>query len=133
MKKRLTSTAKTLRKNSTDAEIFLWTHLRAKRFDGLKFKRQVPVGDYIADFICFDKRLVVEVDGGGHAENESDRVRDAWFAERGFKVLRFWNNEVFGNIEGVLEEISKNVGAPSPQSPDKNVKGQASPAGGEKD
>ncbi len=73
--------------------------------EGLKFRRQQPIGSYIVDFVCFSKMLVIEVDGGQHAENEKDKQRDAWLRGEGFKVLRFWNNEVLQNIEGVLETI----------------------------
>jgi very-short-patch-repair endonuclease len=98
--------AKTLRKRTTDAENVLWRHLRAKRFRGLKFRRQQPIGTYIVDFVCFEKRIVIEVDGGGHSfEKVQDSARDRWLGEEGFKVLRFWNTEVLQNIDGVLEVI----------------------------
>ena len=98
--------AKNLRKRSTHAEILLWRHLRAKQLEGLKFKRQQPVGNYIVDFVCFKKQIVIEVDGGQHAiEKDKDKERDRWLEGQGFRVLRFWNNEVVVNIEGVLEVI----------------------------
>ncbi len=98
--------AKNLRKRSTHAEILLWRHLRAKQLEGLKFKRQQPIGNYIVDFVCFKKRIVIEVDGGQHAiEKDKDRERDKWLEGQGFRVLRFWNNEVLMNTEGVLEVI----------------------------
>ncbi len=104
----LTTVSRKLRRNSTEAEKLLWNHLRAKQIDGLKFKRQTPVGKYIVDFVCFEKDLVIELDGGQHAEqSEDDRVRDSWLNSQGFKVLRFWNNEVFANIEGVFEIIRR--------------------------
>ncbi len=103
----LTLLAKNLRKRHTDAERLLWKHVRGKRMEGLKFRRQQPIGSYIVDFVCFSKMLVIEVDGGQHAENEKDKQRDAWLRGEGFKVLRFWNNEVLQNIEGVLETILK--------------------------
>ena len=84
----------------------MWRHLRAKRLEGLKFRRQQPIGDYIVDFVCFEKRLVIEVDGGQHVSaREKDSERDRWFGEQDFRVLRFWNNEVFTNTDGVLEKI----------------------------
>jgi very-short-patch-repair endonuclease len=84
------SFAKDLRKRSTDAERLLWRHLRAKRICGLKFRRQQCIGDYIVDFVCFEKRIVIEIDGGQHTDNrEKDKVRDSWFKEHGFFVLRF--------------------------------------------
>ncbi len=98
--------AKNLRKNPTDAENLLWSRLKARQIEGFKFRRQEPVGNYIADFVCFEKLIIVEVDGGQHAFKDSnDSKRDGWFRSQGFKVLRFWNNDVFGNIEGVLEKI----------------------------
>lgn len=72
---------------------------------GFKFVRQEPIGPYVVDFVCREKRLVVEVDGGQHAESRRDAVRDRWLVEHRFRVLRFWNNEVLGNIEGVWETI----------------------------
>ena len=106
MRSELTNIARNLRKQSTEAENLLWRHLRARRLEGLKFRRQQPIGNYIADFVCFEKRIIVEVDGGQHAMGkEKDKKRDKWFRERGFRVLRFWNNEVFRNTSGVLEII----------------------------
>jgi very-short-patch-repair endonuclease len=89
----------------TDAEARLWFALRDRRFADFKFRRQVSLGPYIADFVCFDARLVVEVDGGQHSESVSDRRRDRWFAEKGFVVLRFWNNDVLRNLEDVLTSL----------------------------
>lgn len=102
----MTSIAKILRKKSTDTENLLWRHLRAKQMEGLKFRRQEAIGKYIVDFACYEKRIVIEVDGGQHSmmENE-DNTRDQWLKDEGFKVLRFWNNEVLTNIEGILEVI----------------------------
>jgi len=98
--------AKTLRSHQTDAEQRLWYHLRAHRFMGLKFKRQKPMGIYIVDFVCVEKGLIVEVDGGQHAEQtEYDQRRDAWLCSQGYTVMRFWNNEVMQQLEGVLEKI----------------------------
>jgi len=97
---------KVLRKRSTLAEQMLWKRLRMKQVEGLKFRRQQPVEKYIVDFVCFEKRIVIEVDGGQHAEDRShDEERDRCLQQNGFKVLRFWNNEVFNNAEGVLESI----------------------------
>lgn len=106
--KRLIPLAKNLRKRATDAERLLWRYLRAKRMEGIKFRRQEPIGNYIVDFICFDKRIIVEIDGGQHARDENvnrDKERDEWLRTQGFKVLRFWNNEVLNNINGVWEVI----------------------------
>jgi len=98
--------ARYLRKNSTDAERILWRHIRAKQIHGFRFRRQVQIGAYFADFVCLEARLVVEVDGGQHNERETDAIRDRCLADAGFEVLRIWNNEVLGNIDGVLETIS---------------------------
>jgi|CXWL01.1.fsa_nt_gi very-short-patch-repair endonuclease/succinate dehydrogenase flavin-adding protein (antitoxin of CptAB toxin-antitoxin module) len=105
--------AKQLRSNMTDAEKLLWHHLRGHRFQGVKFKRQQPLGNYIVDFVSFEKKIVIEVDGGQHFESESDNRRDDWLKEQGFHVLRFWNNEVLGETESVLEKILQ-VLTPSP-------------------
>jgi very-short-patch-repair endonuclease len=93
--------AKKMRREPTEAEAKLWSMLSGKRLGGLKFKRQEQLGDYIVDFVCFSARLIVEADGGQHSENEGDAVRDAWLNEQGFRVLRFWNNDILGNPDGV--------------------------------
>ena len=118
-KNNLTSPAKELRKNSTIAENTIWKHLRQKQLEGLKFKRQQPIDNYIVDFVCFERRVIIEVDGGQHSiEVEKDRIRDNYLRMNGFKVLRFWNNEVLENIIGVLEVIRDScLNSPSPQSP----------------
>jgi very-short-patch-repair endonuclease len=90
----------------TDAERKLWFLLRDRRLGQTKFRRQVPIGPFFADFLCFEFRLVVEVDGGQHAESLQDKKRDRWFAANGFRVLRFWNNDVLSNPQGVYETIS---------------------------
>jgi len=98
--------ARNLRRNSTDSERLLWKHLRNRGLAGLKFRRQVPIDRYIVDFFCESAGIVVEVVGGQHASNTlSDARRDATLAECGYMVFRFWNNDVLGNIEGVLETI----------------------------
>ena len=99
-----------LRKNFTDAEQKLWQKLRNKQIDGNKFRRQFVLGNYIVDFICLDKRLIVEVDGGQHMDNvDYDSQRDEWLKNQNFKVLRFWNNQVLNEIDSVLEVIVKNL------------------------
>jgi very-short-patch-repair endonuclease len=109
--------AKKSRISMTDAEWRLWYRLRAHRFEGHKFKRQVPIGRYVVDFACLHRKLVVEVDGGQHAESPSDRQRDDWLRANGFHVLRFWNHDVLGNTDGVLEMIlSALAQRPSPGS-----------------
>ena len=108
MKKKLTPIAQKLRNNLTEVEKRLWKYLRNKQLDGLKFRRQQPVGPYIVDFINLEKRLIIEVDGGQHAKSiQKDLERDAWFQQQNFKVLRFWDNEVLENMEGVLESIKE--------------------------
>jgi very-short-patch-repair endonuclease len=97
--------AKAMRLVATDAEKKLWQLLRSRQLDAFKFWRQVAIGNYIVDFICHEKRLIVEADGGQHAENSKDTERDRWLTEAGYRVLRFWNNEVLKNPNGVLEAI----------------------------
>jgi very-short-patch-repair endonuclease len=84
----------------------LWYRLRARSLAGFKFVRQEPIGPYIVDFVCREKRLVIELDGGQHAGNNRDLLRDRWFQTRRFRVLRFWNNDVLGNIDGVVTTIA---------------------------
>jgi very-short-patch-repair endonuclease len=86
----------------TGAERKLWFALRDRRFAGFKFRRQVPIGPFIADFVCFEARLVIEVDGGQHADSVQDRRRDRWFAANKFRAMRFWNSEVRSNLEGAM-------------------------------
>ncbi|MBI5007398.1 MAG: succinate dehydrogenase assembly factor 2 [Nitrosomonadales bacterium] len=117
--------AKQLRRNMTDAESLLWYHLRGHRLCGMKFKRQQPLGDYIVDFVSFEKRLVIEVDGGQHLESEADKVRDAWLEGQGFRILRFWNNEVLGEAETVLERILQEI-SPSPPPLSREGRGEKS-------
>jgi very-short-patch-repair endonuclease len=102
-----------LRKNPTDAERVLWRHLRLRQIEGCKFRRQVPLGNYIADFVCFEKRLIIELDGGQHAaQAEQDAKRDAWMEADGFNMLRFWNHQVLREIESVLEAIRLKLNSP---------------------
>jgi very-short-patch-repair endonuclease len=112
----LRENAKALRTHMTDAEARLWYHLRAHRFMGLKFKRQKPIGRYIVDFVCLEQMLVIELDGGQHLEQaDRDRERDEYLAERGYRVLRFWNHQVLGELEAILERIRLEVDPlPSP-------------------
>jgi very-short-patch-repair endonuclease len=102
-----------LRKNPTDAERVLWRHLRLRQIEGHKFRRQVPLENYIADFVCFEKRLIIELDGVQHAEQtDKDAKRDAWMEANGFNVLRFWNHQVLREIEPVLETIRLKLHSP---------------------
>jgi very-short-patch-repair endonuclease len=98
--------ARAMRSNPTDAERRLWSILRAGRLDGLRWRRQAIIDDcYIADFICFEHRLIVEADGGQHAENKHDAARDAYLTAQGFRILRFWNNDILASSQGVAETI----------------------------
>lgn len=95
-----------LRRNSTDAEMRLWLSLRDRRLVGHKFLRQVSIGPYTVDFICREYRLIVEVDGGQHADSDTDKIRDGFLDARGYRTLRFWNSDIMTNLEGVLTLIS---------------------------
>jgi very-short-patch-repair endonuclease len=98
--------ARALRGVLTDAEQRLWYHLRDRRFGGHKFRRQVAIGPYIADFVCMAERLIVEIDGGQHAgQAAKDARRTRYLEAERYRVVRFWNNEVLGNIEGVLQRL----------------------------
>jgi very-short-patch-repair endonuclease len=101
----LTRIAKKLRRNSTDAERLLWRHLRAKQIVGLKFRRQEQIGSFIVDFVCYQTRVIVEADGGQHALESVDVERTQWLNSQGFAVLRFWNDEILTNIEGVIDVV----------------------------
>jgi very-short-patch-repair endonuclease len=94
-----------LRARMTDAECKLWFALRDRRFAAFKFRRQVPVGPFIADFVCYNARVIVEVDGGQHSASQSDQRRDRWLVANDFQVLRFWNNDVLRNLDGVLTSL----------------------------
>lgn len=102
--------ARRLRANQTDAEAVLWNRIRNRQIDGHKFARQVPIGAYICDFVCREKQIVIEVDGGQHAESATDAIRDNYLIAEGYRVLRFWNNDVLGNLEGVLTTIQTELG-----------------------
>lgn len=112
MKAKNTSKSKELRKNQTPWESKVWYYLRKKNFSNLKFKRQVPIGEFIVDFCCQRLRLIIELDGGYHADTAQrmkDFKRDKWMKNKGYTILRFWNNEVDNNIEGVLEKILETI------------------------
>ena len=104
LSKGLTQAARDLRNNLTEAEKYFWYTLRANNL-GVKFRRQAVIGRYIVDFVCFEKKTVIEVDGGQHADSEVDKIRDQWLMGQGFKVLRYWNNDVLKNRDGVLQKI----------------------------
>ena len=110
-----------LRNTMTDAEIRLWQRMRSRQIAGCKFRRQHPFLDYVLDFVCLERRLVVEVDGGQHLESERDHVRDGRLQEAGFDVLRFWNNQVLQEMDAVVEVIwaalQEDTPTPSPPRP----------------
>ena len=110
-----TQFARTLRHNQTDTERELWHLLRGRELAGYKFRRQVPLGPYIADFVCLSNRLIVELDGGQHGEQATyDTERTQWLKSQNFRVLRFWNNQAFEERQAVLETILSALIAPSP-------------------
>ena len=96
----------------TEAEKRIWYKVKNKQL-GVKFRRQQPIGNYIADFVCFEKKIIIEVDGGEHFQSSRDRMRDEWLQKNGYKVLRFWNNDVLKNTDGVVQTIVDEI-SPSP-------------------
>jgi very-short-patch-repair endonuclease len=97
--------ARSMRRESTEAEDRLWHELRGRRLDNIKFRRQVPIGRFVADFLCTEARLIVEIDGSQHAESRHDQERDAELKARGFRVLRFWNDDVLKELDAVCDTI----------------------------
>ena len=117
--------ARRLRQKQTDAERLLWFRLRDRRLVGWKFKRQVPIDRFIVDFFCPDAKLILEIDGGQHDERRArDENRTAILESKGYLVLRFWNNDVIGNMEGVLEEILNTIAQAGPPHPNPLPKGE---------
>lgn len=117
--------ARTLRRNATEAEAVLWRQLRNRQLDGWKFRRQQRIGPYIVDFLCPETRLIVEVDGGQHSP-ERDASRTSFLEGEGYRVLRFWNNDVLGNLAGVLEVIRTACAEESGDDPSQDVLGDPS-------
>ena len=108
--RRIVARARKLRRNSTDLERQLWHRIRDKQIDEFRFRRQRPIGKYIVDFVCLDAMLIVELDGGQHAEVAAyDLVRTAFLESLGYRVLRFWNNEVIENMDGVLQRLHETL------------------------
>ena len=108
--------ARGLRRRQTDAERRLWARLRDRRLFGVKFVRQMPVGPYVVDFCCRERKLIVELDGGQHAAQAAyDARRTVFLVEQGYRVLRFWDNEALGNRDGVLQRVAEALGSPSPR------------------
>ena len=117
--------ARNLRRNATEAERHLWRRLRKRALGGHRFRRQHPIGPYVADFACLQARLIVELDGSQHMESESyDAQRDTYLAERGFQVLRFWDHQVLQEtdlvLEAIFEALSKRSPQPTPAPPNKD-------------
>ena len=115
--RKLIHRAKSLRKNQTEAERFLWTHLRTRQIGGYKFRRQQHVGCYIVDFVNLERKVVIELDGSQHSDishQSYDSMRDEWLNREGYTILRIWDNEVFANLGGVLENIRQALLSPSP-------------------
>lgn len=122
-----TQRAKCLRRYQTDAEKKLWGHLRNRQIEGVKFRRQYVIGKYIVDFVCLERGLIVEIDGGQHGDQVGyDERRTAYLEQEGFRVMRFWNNEVLVEAEAVLEMIRSAL-------IDNNPSPQPSPLGGERE
>jgi len=124
-----------LRRQSTNVEKLLWRRLRRKQLEGFKFRRQQPIGRYIVDFINFETKLIIELDGGQHAtQKDEDKRRDTWFEQQGFEVLRFWDNEVFkkfgGHPGGYKEKAFAPSLNPSHQGREEMDKSQTGPRGG---
>ncbi|RAZ90137.1 hypothetical protein DPM33_15015 [Mesorhizobium hawassense] len=97
--------ARSMRSEPTEAEDRLWQELRGRRLDKIKFRRQVPIGRFVADFVCAEARLIVEIDGSQHAESRRDQERDAELKASGFRVLRFWNDDVLRELDAVCDTI----------------------------
>src|SRR5215471_15822816 len=114
--------ARKLRKKLTDAERRIWWRIRGRQLDGLKFRRQAPIDHYIVDFLCLEKRLIVEIDGGQHTV-QSDKERTAWLEAQGFTIVRIWNTDALQNTEGALELILQHLRAAHPPTPARPRKG----------
>jgi very-short-patch-repair endonuclease len=106
--------AKSLRRELTPAERKLWSILRNRQLSGAKFRRQQAVGPYVADFVCQERRLIIEADGGQHAESLADAHRTAFLENKGYRVLRFWNNEIMSNLDGVAQVVATALSTPHP-------------------
>ena len=120
----LTDKAQSLRRRMTVVEKELWITLRAKRFAGFKFRRQAPIGRYIVDFVCFEQKLIIELDGGYHIKTqEYDQARTQWLECQGFKVIRFWNDDIYEKLDTVMESIRQHL-SHSPISHSRKGKGQ---------
>ena len=128
---RPTKRAQELRNNATDAERQLWRHLSRRQLNGVKFSRQMPVGPFICDFLCRERMLVVEVDGGQHCGNSSDESRTAFLESEGYRIIRFWNNKVHENMEGVIQTIASALNECPPPAPSRRREGEADATAGD--
>ncbi|MSP47154.1 MAG: DUF559 domain-containing protein [Xanthobacteraceae bacterium] len=126
-----TTRSRKLRAASTNAELHLWSKLRSRSLDGHKFVRQEPIGPFVVDFVCREIRLVIEVDGGQHATDPRDPPREQWLTDHGYQVIRFWNNDVLGNMDGVLQTILSALAAQLPPHPARDAR-RPLPASGER-
>jgi len=106
--------ARQLRRDATDAERRLWSALRDRRLAGYRFRRQYPIGPFFVDFACTKQRVIIEADGGQHSDSKTDDRRTAWLESRGWRVLRFWNNEILRNPEGVIDAILRGLSGEGP-------------------
>lgn len=111
---KLTQIARSLRSNQTEAEKLLWSKLRNRQFMNLKFRRQVAMEGYVVDFACFERRLIIELDGGQHNESAKDRDRSDVLESKGFIVKRYWNNDVMNNLEGVFRDLTDTLNTLTP-------------------
>lgn len=119
--------AKTLRKNQTEVERLLWSKIRNRQIEGMKFRRQVPLNGYIVDFICYEKKIIIELDGGHHNNvhrKEYDKLRTRVLKSKGYKVLRFWNSEILSNMDGTLNFIRSEVVNEKTSSRPSPIKGE---------
>ena len=105
----MTGIARKLRNDMTDAERRLWSHLRASQLEGMKFTRQLPISDFVVDFACRSARIAIELDGGQHADSAADAARTTIIDAHGYRVIRFWNNDVLQNTDGVLTAIQEEL------------------------
>jgi len=97
--------ARQMRTDATDPEAIFWSHVRNRLLNGHKFRRQVPIGPYIVDFLCADKKLIVELDGFQHAEDSRDEIRDRYLSSLGYRILRFWNQEIYADVGQALVHV----------------------------
>jgi very-short-patch-repair endonuclease len=120
--------ARKLRREATEAERRLWSALRDRRLGGYRFRRQYPIGPFIVDFACTKERLIIEADGGQHSDSATDGRRTAWLETQGWRVVRFWNNEILKNAEGVIDTVLRELRGGDPHPPTASPRVPPSPA-----